>query len=362
MFGDNATLTNALSVSIDWIAFTTVSVKDVSEVFSFLGYQSTDFLQLPKGANGYMTVYRLKGYPVSVMADGTECMGIHVVITGSAIRDVMEHYQETLMTETPFGGEAVELSDFGNTIMTEFLRDVQRIGWFTRLDLAIDDRGCRYFTLDDVRRFLDRQEVVSKFRTFRDVCESTLSLEPVGRTIYLGSRQSEVMLRVYDKMLERNRKIEDEKERLLEPWVRWELELKNQRANIAADMLVKSKSLGEVVTGILNNYVRIIIPDDSNRSRCSLHPLWAEFVETIKKLRLYVEKAGKTIKEKRSWLVRSVLPTLAGVIIADGGCFDIITDHFDDAVARMSGHMQTLVTQACPGWRSDWNSGPAWCT
>lgn len=356
MNGNNAILDNSLTVSVDWMAFTSVTVKDVSEIFSFLGYQASDFLQLPKGANGYMTVYRLKGFPVSVMTDGNEGMGIHVVITGSAVHDVLEHYRATLMVETPFGGEAMALSDFDNTVMVEFIQDVLRIGWFTRLDLAIDDRGSRFFTLDDVRAFLDRCEVVSKFRTFRDVNESSLTLEPLGRIIYLGSRQSEIMLRVYDKQLEQNKKASEEKDRVSEPWVRWELELKNQRANIAAGMLVKNKSLGELVTGILNNYIRIIVPDDSNRSRCSLHPRWAAFVETIQKLRLYVEKAGKTIKEKRSWLVRSVMPTLAGVIIADGGCFDIITDHFEDAVNRMSSHMQALVTQASPGWRSDWNA------
>lgn len=354
MLGNNARLENALTVSIDWIAFTSVMVQEAKEMIEFLGYTEGDFQLLPKGAGGYLKVYRLKSYPVTVMAEGREGMGVHVVITGSAIQDVLQHYKATLETVTPWGTEAVGLTDFNNTVMVEFLQDIHRIGWLTRLDLAVDDKGGRFFSVEDVRGCLNRCEVVSKFRTFRDVYESTLTLESTGHTIYLGSRQSEVMLRIYDKRLEQNRKAESEEDMLQESWVRWELELKNERADAAADMLIKRKSLGEVITGILNNYVRIVVLDDSNRSRCSLHPLWAAFIGEVEKLRLYVEEAKKTIKEKRSWLVHSVLPTLAGIIIADGGAFDIITDHFDDAVARMSNHMQQLVTQENPGWRNDY--------
>lgn len=351
MYGDNATKKNGLEVSIDWIAFTSVEVKDEKEIFEFLGYQPEDFLVLPKGANGYMKVYRLKSYPVTVMSEGSSDMGVHVVITGSAIRDVMEHYGATLKVDTPFRTKAFSFSELGSNVMAEFLHDISRMGWLTRLDLAIDDKGCNYFSVEDLREHLDAQDIVSKFRTFRDVDESMLTGDKTGHTIYLGSRQSELMLRVYDKRLEQNRKIEQEQDKLQEPWVRWEFELKNERANIAADMLVKQMPLGEVVTGILNNYVRIIIHDDSNRTRCSSHPLWQKFVDTVNQLKLFVPALKKTIKEKRRWLIRSVMPTLAGVIIADGGSFDIITEHFYDAAKRMNNHMKYLVTQENPGWQ-----------
>ena len=51
------------------------------------------------------------------------------------------------------------------------------------------------------------------------------------------------MLRVYDKQLEQNQKAEDG-EVLEDPWVRWEFELKNERANIAVDFLIQRKQLG----------------------------------------------------------------------------------------------------------------------
>lgn len=356
MAGNYKNLKNKLKVSVDWIAFTSTIITNVREMIEFLGYKEADFQILPKGANGYSQLYRLKGYPVSVMAGGNEGMGIHVVVTGSAMEDVLRHYRETLVVSTPFGSKAVNMSDFNSTVMLEFLGDIRRIGWLTRLDLAVDDMGGRFFSVDDFRGHLNNLEVVSKFRTFRDVYESTLAGESTGHTIYLGSRQSEVMLRIYDKQLEQNRKTEKEEDKIQCPWVRWELELKNRRADIAADYLIRRMSLGEVITEILNNYVRVVSLDDSNRSRCSVNPVWERFVNTVRKLKLYVEEAKKTIEEKRKWIIHSVMPTLAGVIVADGGSFDIITDHFDDALARMSGHMQELVLQKNPDWINDYDT------
>lgn len=345
-------LNNSLTASIDWIAFTSTIISNVREMIEFLGYSEADFVALPKGSNGYRKSFRLNGHPVTILSDGNEGMGIHVVISGSAIPDVLYHFRNSITVVTPFDSEAVSLSDLHNSVLVEFLQQVRSLGWLTRLDMAVDDVGANYFNVEDVRSYLDRQEVVSKFRTWRDVYESTFSNEKTGHTVYFGSRQSEVMLRVYDKQLEQSNKSGDGS--CDKPWVRWEFELKNERADIAADMLIRSKQLGEIIMGVLNNYIHIIIPDDSNRSRCSLHPLWEKFVGAVGKLRLFVRAADKTIKDKKSWLIRQCLPTIAGVIISDGGSLDIITQHFDDAVARMSSGLRSLVSQQYPGWEADY--------
>ena len=358
MYGNTERLDNSLKVSIDWIAFTSTIITEVSEMISFLGYADEDFVLLPRGANGYKKMHRLESAPVTILSDGNEDMGIHVVISGTAIPDLLEHFRASITGDTPFAAEAVTLSDFDNSIMTEFLQQVRRLGWLTRFDLAVDDLGAQYFTLDDVKGFLDRREVVSRFRVYKNVLEATFANEKTGHTIYFGSRRSEVMLRVYDKQLEQNQKAVDGEE-IQEPWVRWEIELKNDRADIAADYLIQRKQLGEIIMEILNNYVRVIVNDDSNRSRCSAHPLWEKFVGAVGRLRLYVEAVQKTIDEKKRWLIRQCLPTIAGVIIADGGSFDIITRHFDDAVVRMNTSMQHLVSEKNPGWMADYDAAYA---
>ncbi len=324
----------------------------------FLGYFEGDFQAMPKGAHGYKKMHRLNGYPITILSDGTPEMGIHVIISGSAISDVLKHFQHSFIIagNTPFTGTELipELSDINNTIMVEFLQQVRKIGWFTRVDLAVDDHGAKYFTVEDVRSYLDRKEVVSKFRSFRDTYESTLTGESTGHTLYLGSRQSEVMLRIYDKQLEQNKKIQDEKDKIQESWIRWELELKNERANIAVDKLIQKKELGELVMEVLNNYVKIVVLDDSNRSRCSALPLWEEFVGAVGKLRLFVQQAKKTLKEKKSWLIRQCLPTVAAIMISEDGSFDIITKYFDDAVLRMNSHLRQLLTEINPDWETDY--------
>lgn len=356
MYGNSEYLDNSLTASIDWIAFTSTIITDVREMISFLGYSEADFLLLPKGSNGYKKMHRLTGFPITILSDGNENMGIHVVISGSSLPDLLAHFKNSITYDIPFEKNVTCLSDFNNSIMIEFLQQIKRIGWLTRFDLAIDDHDARYFTVEDIRCFLDRQDVVSKFRTYRDVYESTFTNESTGHTIYFGSRQSEVMLRIYDKQLQQNQKAASPEDLISEPWIRWEIELKNDRANIAADFLIQRKELGEIIMEILNNYVRLIVPDDSNRSRCSTHPLWKKFVGMVGKLRLYVKASQKTIEEKKRWLIRQCLPTIAGVIIADGGSFDIITRHFDDAVSRMSSSLMHLVTEKNPEWSYDYDA------
>ena len=162
MYGNTERLDNSLKVSIDWIAFTSTIITEVSEMISFLGYASEDFVLLPRGANGYKKMHRLESAPVTILSDGNEDMGIHVVISGTAIPDLLEHFRASITGDTPFAAEAVTLSDFDNSIMTEFLQQVRRFGWLTRFDLAVDDLGAQYFTLDDVEGFLDMYEVVSR--------------------------------------------------------------------------------------------------------------------------------------------------------------------------------------------------------
>lgn len=76
-------------------------------------------------------------------------------------------------------------------------------GHFTRVDLAINDRN----GLLDVPTLIekcDRDEFTSRFHGFRD--NRTKQWEVSGRTLYLGSPQSEVYFCIYDKAFEQHQK------------------------------------------------------------------------------------------------------------------------------------------------------------
>lgn len=356
MNGETQNLANDLRISVDWIAFTVVSNEyTVDDVVKFLGYESGHFTKMPKGGNGYKSMIKLDGYPVQILYDGKEDMGIHVSISGTAIAEVISKYRETLVCATPFG-KAYLVENPDNTYMVEFLSAIRRIGHITRIDLAVDDIGSKYYTMDDLYAILMEKRVVSKFRNWKHMESRSISSgECLGSTIYLGSRKSDIMLRVYDKAKEQVSKLalEEAAENMI-PWVRWELETKDERANQIVDMLINRQNLGSVTMGVLKNYFRVVVLDDSNKSRCSIDPLWETFITDVDKLCLYLPATPKTLDEKKDWFIRQVGPTLAGIYMAQGGNLDVVFDYMDSYIQRMSRDMQDLVKRHNPGVLESW--------
>lgn len=338
-------LISGMKVVVDWLAFTVkVDYMSVQSVIDFLGMDGSMFSPAPRGAQGYKSMLNLDGFRLSILSDGSADMGIHVNIGGSAIGYVLSCYARKNSSVNPFDDEqAFEVENFGQTILTKFLSDVCKIGKVARLDIALDDIGDEvHFTLDDITSYLRQGLVVSKFRTYtNNISKKVSSNELVGGTIYFGSGRSDVRLRIYDKKLEHNAKHPERP--VNTSWIRWEFQLRNERAMSAVRLLGDGNSLGMVASGILNNYIRFIVDDDCNRSRCSIAPEWIEFVGSIEKIRLTVQSSPKTLEDKKNWIIEQVLPTLTGIIIADGGSYDIITDHWDSSLMRMKSDMISMV-------------------
>lgn len=344
----SAFMSNGLSVCVDWLAFTITELSSVQAVIDFLGFDLLQFSQAPRGAMGYKSMYKLDGYPVSVLYDGSEDMGIHVNISGSAVSYCIAAYRDKISTGNPFDREkTLQVDDFSLTALSRFLKDLKEIGHLTRMDLAIDDAGPgQYFTCAEIEGYLMNDQVVSKFRKFHVDKDYKMGGELIGHTLYLGSRKSEVFLRIYDKYLEQKAKDPENTPEI--PWVRWEFELKNRRADLAADMLIHGCDMGQVILGVLSNYVRIIDLDDSNRTRCSSTLKWQLFINGIKAIRLYVPEAPKTLEDKRQWIDRQVLSTLAGLFLAYGGTFSFIEDNIDLGIRKMKYDLRELVIKANP--------------
>lgn len=241
-------LDNGLKVSIDWISFTVTNDASVDAVLSFLGYSREDFGQPSNGAQGYKSSLHLNGHSISVLYDGNDNMGIHVKVSGSAIAELIRSFKETLAVDTPFG-PGYEI-DFDVSVMQAFFSAVLKIGHFARIDLAVDDIGSSFFTTGDLDELWAQKRIVTPFLTIRnDVSRNSHNVE-TGHTVYFGSRRSEVFLRVYDKRLEQNAKLERAgKELISTPWVRWELECKGSRADSVAKLLVNGSELGSVIVG-----------------------------------------------------------------------------------------------------------------
>lgn len=319
--GADATFRNGLSVCVDWLSFTMPEIEDPIDVIELLGYSDVDF-RASSGRYGYKSAYVcLLHDGLTILYDGNEGMGVHVDISGSAIASVLQSYYDSrLMISTPFGEMAYEAADLASSILSDLLNDILLVGKITRLDLAIDDIGAEYFALDEVEELLEIGACVTRFKEYRIQKSKSFGGKTSGNTVYLGSRSSACMIRIYDKKLEQNAKLKKSGEPLLEEeWVRWELELKDERAISAAKILCSGKPLGDVAIGILSNYVRFINLDNTRRSRCSTLEKWDTFISGVVGLKLYQAAEPKTIRDKKAWIWRQVARSLAAIVKADGG-------------------------------------------
>lgn len=342
MEGFSQTLNNGLTVSIDWLSFTIMSIPSLDKVLASLGYTIADFDDMPHGGKGYKSMIRLNGYAVNILYDGNDNMGIHVDVCGSAVHEVLRSFKTTLKESSPFG-DSYCVDDFNTTYLCELLKMIRKNGQITRLDLAVDDIGCNYFSTDDVFSLFVQSRIVSKFRNIQNLASYSCGIKS-GHTVSFGNRKSDIYMRVYDKQLERNQK----SIAVDYPWVRWEVELKGGRANTVAVLLISGMPLGELCMSVFSNYIRIIHLDNENRSRCSVDETWQRFLDGMKPLKLYVAPVIRDLEDKKDWVNQQVMPTIAGIIASDGGSFEFFEEHLISGLMRMKKPLLDMVRSKNP--------------
>ena len=311
-FSEN--LKNGLCVSVDYIAYTVTAPVSVTDVILMMGFDPAEFVELPRGGFGYKRQLKNESNGISVLFDGGPDMGIHVNITGKGVVSLLYAFRDSLAAANPFdGASAAPMSEY---ILGLFFQEVLKVGHFTRLDVAIDDKGGAYFSPDDVFTLYKNHQVVSKWRTVRrnDRYDSPDKL--AGYTLYFGSRESMLMLRLYDKGIEQNNHLKYGDDGYMDfNWYRWELEFKDERSNEFAQVVKDGADLGSIAVGVLAYYIRFIELDDINRSRCSTMEKWEQFVRDVEKCRLSGEKKVKTVNDKLNWIDSQVAPTLAALLL-----------------------------------------------
>ncbi|MDI9242624.1 replication initiation factor domain-containing protein [Fusibacillus kribbianus] len=345
-FGNDQNMKNGLSVCCDWIAFTLPYEYTVADVVDFLGFSAAEFVVMPVGSYGYRNCSKLADGSVRILSNGTEEMGIHVDIPSKDILIVLNRFHASRTGSTPFG-TGFNVSDFNHTAFQEFLSQIIQLGGhFTRLDLAIDDQ-VGYFTLNDIFDLCVDAAFSSRFHSWSSESSHDNNGNVIGWTLYFGSRKSDTFLRVYDKKLEQNSKNDGSCPLIEHDWVRWELELKNGRANIAAALLLNG-SLSQVTCGILSNYIRFIIKDDNNKTRCTTLPAWDEFISDVEKLSIYVAPVPLSLDDTKAWLKKQVSRSLAFIVASDGGVLDFVYDLLNLGVNKLSARQRILLQDLIP--------------
>lgn len=139
----------------------------------------------------------------------------------------------------------------------------------TRLDIAYDDFVGK-LDLDLMDNELKEKNCVT---TFKD-CSVEISYFKDDKCIYYGSKSSDIMFRCYNKAAERNRQDE------LDHWVRFEIQLRDDRALSFVKSYVAEKSLGRCFSGIVDKCFRYVVPSetDSNKRRWDTQKWWSDFI------------------------------------------------------------------------------------
>ena len=149
---------------------------------------------------------------------------------------------------------------------------------FTRLDLAYDDHN-GYLSMSQLERDTRERNYLSKSKGAHIHWSDDQCVDLQGLTIEIGSRQSDVLIRIYDKAAERGFRDRH--------WIRVEIQLRHDRAHHAAQKIFQRDRVGLIASGILNNYLSYRDPTtDQNKSRWPVASYWQKVVLDMEKIPL----------------------------------------------------------------------------
>lgn len=250
-------------ILFDWFAFT-VHELTVDEVFIILGLaEIKDKFEIRNGYNGYRKRYYYES--ISIHFDGNEEQGIHIEMTGQGCRAF-----ETFSTYGDF-------DELARTILGLFKSKI------TRIDIAYDDFQ-NYLPMETIWWAVFNEDFVSPSGLRSSDVRCSTRNHQRAYSCYLGSEQSKIRFRFYDKAAEQNVDFQ---------WTRLEIQL---RDGLAESFLLQfleidsTKTISDLFFGVINSYFRFIENDNSRKTRCSSPEWWENFLETHNQIKIFTKK------------------------------------------------------------------------
>lgn len=286
---------------IDWLTFTAFgcTVDDIKRILGVTS-PSIPWEETEKFRNGYPLQCYWNGITISYGADqerfykdptkARSDMGICVNLSGTGCR-AFESYGHgnwfCLLSEL------FTLRDHGTREKKGRIYSYN----ITRLDLAYDDHT-GILSMSCLELDTRERNYVSPSKYSEIIWSDDQNEDIQGMTIQIGSDNSDIKIRIYDKAAERGYKDRH--------WVRCEMQLRNDRARIAADALISTLDIGMTVSGILRNYLTFRIPtDDSNKSRWPVAQYWENMLTNMKRIKLWVSPGEEyNFRNTEHWLMK----------------------------------------------------------
>lgn len=289
-----------LTVCIDWIALTIMdySLEDICK----------NLLKIPihlmrddegAGIRGYRAFKKYDDIRVMEGGGKKTALHYHVLLSGQACRQF----------ECWLEGRGETWFDFLNDAM-KFAYNIPRI------DLAIDDK-VTYFQIEDIISMSEKEECISKLRVGTDYGKINLGDgKSAGRTMSFGSRESQLYIVFYEKNFERAEKLnlskEEIEEMVAQPWNRYELRFRQEKAVATVKELLKHQDVAKVAFGTLKDTMRFAQKNltDGTKSRWETYPFWDAFMADVESIRLVMEPKRKDYMQLFWWIKYFVAPSL----------------------------------------------------
>lgn len=244
-------------VIYDWLSFTS-KIHSPEDLIAALGLPLEVWTET-KGARGYRD--RKYFSCISIHYNGRDDMGVWVEMSGQGCRTFES------------------LSTVGWEGLFRFIRSTGLK--ITRLDVAYDDHT-GILDIGDIVQDTQCGMFVSKSNYWETLMSSK------GTSVQIGSPQSRVLIRIYDKAAERGKPDEH--------WIRVELQLRDDRAIMFSAIPLP---IGEAFAGVLLNYLRYILPaTDENKWRWPMTPYWEALIEDAQRISIY-RTPGMEYNEER---------------------------------------------------------------
>ena len=239
-------------ILFDWLTFSS-RCDSLETIKQLIGLQDVPWQKMDKGRNGYRQRYFFEN--ISILYDGADNMGVCVDMSSTGCRAF-----ETYST--------ISWMDLMEVLF--YNSDDYNV---TRLDMAFDDHT-GILDIDQLRDDTDDHMYVSRSRTWK------VEYGSKGTTIYHGSPQSNMYIRIYDKAAERE--LDDVH------WIRVEMQMRDEIATGFIGGLMRNP-VGDHFRGVLHNYLRYVVDlgTDVNMSRWPMADYWAKLLDGVSKIRCW---------------------------------------------------------------------------
>lgn len=302
------------NIFFDYFAFSS-KIDSPFSIMELIGLSDLNWLTC-KGFHGYRQQFYCNG--IHIHFDGQENMGVCLEMSGSGCRLFEDN-----------GGNFMDLIRYCYDNKDEIN--------ITRIDVSYDD-FTGVLDLFQIESDISAGNYRSRFRSFPIERVHSKSIDKRTFTIYCGSKQSEIMFRIYDKKAEQKADCAH--------WVRFEIQLGRERADVFAGLCLDNP-INSLFLGVIQNYLTIIeeVTTDSNISRAAIKEYWFKFLSDVLAVKLTKQPDDYTTSNLQRF-VEKQLPSALVAYIALFGFDEFIELLSHRSRVRLNVRHQSLLEKA----------------